>query len=136
MSAFLLISAFIFDDVIKLLKWEYILTGMCYLCKILHVECSNCPLCTKVIIFPKWRINLMISSFLKKCWYQQKLKFEYLLIDICYCLEIWHGEGSGNTLYNKIKITPKWHIFVMTSSFFQNFKKWWRHQKISPLWKK
>ena len=29
-SSFLQISAFIFDDVIKLLKWEYILTGMCY----------------------------------------------------------------------------------------------------------
>ena len=128
-SAFLQISAFIVDDVIKLLKWEYILTGMCYIRKILHVECSNCPLCTEIIIFPKWRTNLMISAFLKNCWCQQKLKLEYLLIGICYCLEILHGEGPGYTLYTKVKIFPKWRIYVVTSSFFEKFKKWWRHQK-------
>ena len=71
----------------------------------------------------------MISSFLKNCWCQQKLKFEYLLIDICYWLEILHAKGPANTLNNKIKIYLTWRIYVMTSSFFENFKIWWRHQK-------
>ena len=122
-------SAFIFHDVIKLLKWEYILTGMCYWFEILHVECPNCTLCTEIYFFLKWRINLMISSFFKNCWCQQKLKLEYLLIGICYCLEILHAEGPASTLSSKIKIYSIWCIYVMTSSFFEKFKKWWRHQK-------
>ena len=107
--------------------------------KFLHVECSNCPLCTEIIIFSKWSINLMISAFLKNCWCQQKLKLEYLLIGICYCLEILHTAGPVSPLSNKIKIYSTWGIYVMTSSFFKNFKKWWSHQKFrhygkSKMW--
>ena len=100
-----------------------------YRFEILHVECPHCTLCTEIYFFLKWRINLMISSFLKNCWCQQKLKLEYLLIDICYSLAILHAEGSAKALSSKIKIYSKWRIYVMTSSFFENFKKWWRHKK-------
>ena len=39
---------------------------MSYGPKILHVEDPNCPLCNKIKIYPKWRINVMTSAFFKK----------------------------------------------------------------------
>ena len=64
-----------------------------------------------------------------KCWCQQKLKLEYLLIGIRYCLAILQTGGPASTLSRKIKIYSTWRIYVMTSSFVEKFKRWWRHQK-------
>ena len=43
----------------KLLKWEYIFTGMCYDFENLHGDCPNYILCIQIKIYPKWRKYLM-----------------------------------------------------------------------------
>ena len=101
-----------------LLKWEYILTGMCYWFAIFHVECPNCTRCTEIHFFSKMAHKFDDFIIFVKCWCQQKLKLEYLLIGICYCLEILQTGGPVSTLSNKIKIFSTWGIYVMTSSFF------------------
>ena len=104
-----------------LLKWEYILTGMCYWFAIFHVECPNYTQCTEIQFFSKMAHKFDDFIIFVKCWCQQKLKLEYLLIAICYCLEILQTGGPVGTLSNKIKICSTGGIYVMTSSFFEKF---------------
>ena len=93
-----------------LLKWEYILTGMCYWFAIFHVECPNCTRCTEIHFFSKMAHKCDDFIIFVKCWCQQKRKLEYLLIRICYCLEILQTRGPVSTLSNKIKIYSTWKI--------------------------
>ena len=50
----------------KLLKWEYIFTGMCYDFENLHGDCPNYILCIQIKIYPKWRKYVMTSAFFAK----------------------------------------------------------------------
>ena len=64
--AFLPILAFIYGDVIKSQKLEYIFTGVRYCFEILHAEGANHILCNEIKVYPKWCKNMMTSSYFQK----------------------------------------------------------------------